>query len=299
MPRNSSGTYSLPEAPFVPNTPISSTAVNSDFDDIGDALTDSLSRSGDGGMTSELELDPSGFFYTGDTDTGMKRTGANTQVIECGGVNTVLVNNTGVSVTGNLGVSGTILVGGSPLIPVGLGPLQWSGTTAPPLWVFAGATYSRTTYAALWAFAQTEIGAGNTFYTNGDGSTTFTIGTMDGYVPAGVDAAAVRIAGITHVGDTAGASTHTLIAGEIPSITSSVTGSVTSANILTADSPTTSFSTGSSGATVWRAFSNGSTQTIVASVGISGTGTSSNTGGGAFSIVQPVRAFKYIIFAGV
>lgn len=63
MPRNSAGVYSLPELPFVPQTVISSSAVNDDFDDIADALTDSLSRSGAGGMLSNLAM--GGFKVTG------------------------------------------------------------------------------------------------------------------------------------------------------------------------------------------------------------------------------------------
>src|SRR6266446_6509737 len=39
MPFNGSGVYSLPQTPFVTNTTISSSAVNSDFSDIAAALT--------------------------------------------------------------------------------------------------------------------------------------------------------------------------------------------------------------------------------------------------------------------
>jgi len=46
MPRNGSGTFSLPQAPFVTGTTISSTAVNSDFSDIAAALTQSISKDG-------------------------------------------------------------------------------------------------------------------------------------------------------------------------------------------------------------------------------------------------------------
>lgn len=50
-----------------------------------------------------------------------------------------------------------------------------------------GQTLSRTTYADLWAIAQDEIAAGNTFYNNGDGTTTFGIGDLRGRVLAGKD----------------------------------------------------------------------------------------------------------------
>ncbi len=58
MPRNSSGTYSLytPGNPVVTNTVISSTWANNTLADLASALTDSLSRTGDGGMQAPLEL---------------------------------------------------------------------------------------------------------------------------------------------------------------------------------------------------------------------------------------------------
>ena len=46
MPRNGSGTFSLPQAPFVTNTTISSTATNSNNSDIAAALTQSISKDG-------------------------------------------------------------------------------------------------------------------------------------------------------------------------------------------------------------------------------------------------------------
>src|SRR6185312_9725758 len=59
---------------------------------------------------------------------------------------------------------------------------------APALCVLPfGQTLSRTTYADLWTQAQIEIAGGNTFYNNGDGSTTFGIGDLRGRVIAGRD----------------------------------------------------------------------------------------------------------------
>lgn len=57
MPRNSSGTYSLPAGnPVVSGTVISTTWANTTLSDLGTAMTDSLSRSGDGAMLAALEL---------------------------------------------------------------------------------------------------------------------------------------------------------------------------------------------------------------------------------------------------
>src|ERR1700693_12894 len=55
MPRNGTGTYSLPQAAFVPGTTISSSAVNSDLSDIASALTASLCTDGQSVMTGPLK----------------------------------------------------------------------------------------------------------------------------------------------------------------------------------------------------------------------------------------------------
>ena len=52
--RNSGGTYTSPVSPFVTGTAISSSAMNSRFGDMDSALSDSLSRSGLGGMSAPI-----------------------------------------------------------------------------------------------------------------------------------------------------------------------------------------------------------------------------------------------------
>ncbi len=83
MPRNSSGTYSLytPGNPVVTNTVISSTWANNSLADIASALTDSLSRTGDGGMQAPLELDNGaigapGLTWASETTSGLYRASA-------------------------------------------------------------------------------------------------------------------------------------------------------------------------------------------------------------------------------
>ena len=57
MSRDTSGNYSLPSGnPVVPGTTITSNWANATLDDIANALTDSLSRSGKGAMTNPLQL---------------------------------------------------------------------------------------------------------------------------------------------------------------------------------------------------------------------------------------------------
>lgn len=55
MPRNSSGTYSLPETPFIPGTTVQSAPVNSNFSDIATAITTSLATTGVSTMTGPLK----------------------------------------------------------------------------------------------------------------------------------------------------------------------------------------------------------------------------------------------------
>jgi hypothetical protein len=83
MPRNSSGTYALytPGNPVVTSTVISSTWANNTLADLASALTDSLSRTGDGGMQAPLELDDGaigapGLTWATDTTSGLYRNGA-------------------------------------------------------------------------------------------------------------------------------------------------------------------------------------------------------------------------------
>lgn len=77
------------------------------------------------------------------------------------------------------------LLGGSAAgssVPVGLGPLPWSGPSAPTGWLLCyGQAISRTTYSALFAVMGTTYGAG-------DGSTTFNVPDMRGRAAAGADA---------------------------------------------------------------------------------------------------------------
>lgn len=81
MPRDSNGLYSLPAGnPVVTATVISSTWANTTLEDLADAMTDSLSRSGDGGMTAPLELDNGavgapGLTWSSETTSGLYRAG--------------------------------------------------------------------------------------------------------------------------------------------------------------------------------------------------------------------------------
>ena len=57
MPRNGSGTYTLPQSAFVTGTAIDPSKVNSDFSDIATALTASVAADGQTPMTGSLDMD--------------------------------------------------------------------------------------------------------------------------------------------------------------------------------------------------------------------------------------------------
>src|SRR5689334_6556585 len=78
--RNSSGTYSTPNT-FVSGTTINSAAVNANFSDIATELTDSLDRSGKGGMLASLRgvdgtVAAPAFSFTSESGSGLYRIGA-------------------------------------------------------------------------------------------------------------------------------------------------------------------------------------------------------------------------------
>jgi hypothetical protein len=83
MPRDSSGNYSLPGGinPVITGTTITSTWANTTMNDIASALTDSLSRSGKGGMNAAILLQDGtsgapGLAFASEQTTGLYRNGA-------------------------------------------------------------------------------------------------------------------------------------------------------------------------------------------------------------------------------
>src|SRR4051812_25013688 len=102
VPRNGSGTYTLPQSPFVAGTTISSSAVNSDFSDIASALTGSLPRDGQVGMSGALKA-PDGsvtaptLSFNNETNTGFFRSGAGELSVSILGVVVGIFSATGFS----------------------------------------------------------------------------------------------------------------------------------------------------------------------------------------------------------
>lgn len=110
MSRNSSGVYTLPNAPVVTNTTITSTDENTTRSDIASEITNSLDRNGRGAMLAPLQLadgTPSlpGLTFGTNTNTGMYRIGANIIGFALAGALAFTFAATGLTIAG--GVVGT------------------------------------------------------------------------------------------------------------------------------------------------------------------------------------------------
>lgn len=138
MPRDSSGNYTLPAGnPVITGTIIASDWANDTMPDVAAALTDSLSRSGDGGMQVALkQIDGSAgapsYSFTNSSLYGMYLDLANKFLGLCaGGVDSLKVKSTGVDVVGILNASGATNISGLLSALAGLavtGNITVSGT---------------------------------------------------------------------------------------------------------------------------------------------------------------------------
>jgi hypothetical protein len=102
MPRDANGNYTLPPGnPVVSGTPISSVTHNSTNNDIAANLTDSLSRSGLGGMLAPLQFDdgsapnPS-ITFSNEQSTGIYRSGSGEWAVSVLGIKQFTVADDGV-----------------------------------------------------------------------------------------------------------------------------------------------------------------------------------------------------------
>lgn len=174
------------------------------------------------------------------------------------------------------------------IMPVGLGPLPWPTTTAPPHWVLCtGQALSRTTYAALFSVIGTTFGVG-------DGSTTFNVPDLRGRVPMGQDnmggSDAARVTSASTgggnadvLGGTGGAQTHTLTVSEIPSHDHDGVSSFTTVD-----------GTGGGNAGLLSTTIGNTSSSANSTVNMPSSG-----GGGQHSNTQPWLAVSYIMYAGV
>lgn len=138
MPRNGSGTMSVPNS-FSSGAVISSSAVNANFTDVASEITGSLPRDGQAAMTGQLKASSGtaaapGMAWGSDTDTGFRRSAANTTMAVAGGADIAAISDTGLAMEAGKTITDQagLTVSG---LPTGLGPMPWSGSTAPSGWV--------------------------------------------------------------------------------------------------------------------------------------------------------------------
>ncbi|MEY4441028.1 MAG: Myxococcus phage Mx8 [Pseudomonadota bacterium] len=116
MPRNSSGTYTLPSGnPVTSGTLIEANWANTTLSDLASAMTNSLSRAGEGGMTAALRLFDGtvslpGLAFTSETSTGLYRAGSGDMRLAITGSQVMQFLSTGVGVTGTLAASGDFAI---------------------------------------------------------------------------------------------------------------------------------------------------------------------------------------------
>lgn len=304
MPSDANGVYSLPAAYLVHNGDLIVPGQhNPVFEDIATALSARLSLSGLAPMTGPLQgyagsAASPGYTFDGSENFGFFRT----------------TNGIGVAINGALVVEFT--ASGVRKDARYIGELiPWTRATAPALCVLPfGQTLSRVTFADLWAVAQVEIAAGNTFYNNGDGVTTFGIGDLRGRglaapdnmggTPAGRLTAAVNGVSTTTLGGAVGSEVAALGLTNLPTgITSVNTGGVavsvasTVADILRGGTSDNFTSTAGSGQ-----FDNLTKNTITSTGTIAAGGvavTSNNTGAVPHLNVAPILITNFALFAGV
>ena len=117
MPRNVSGTYSLPLPPVVANTVIQSAWANTTTDDIAQGITDSLDRNGRGGMIAPFrlvdgsELQPA-FAFSSETGTGLWRETPGIMAVSVMGAKVASWSGSEYSVLTDFGVTGNVAVTG-------------------------------------------------------------------------------------------------------------------------------------------------------------------------------------------
>lgn len=127
MPRNGSGVYTLPAGnPVVPGTTIDAAWANSTLEDMANEITNSLSRTGAGGMVAPFRIADGnigapGLSFLNETNSGFYRAGTATITWVIQGVPVATFSTTGLSVpagksftaNGNASVGGTFAVAGA------------------------------------------------------------------------------------------------------------------------------------------------------------------------------------------
>lgn len=303
MPRNSSGTYTLPVAAFVAGTTIKSVDANSNNSDISTALTQSLATTGVSSMTGPVKLSagsaaaPS-LTLAADTDTGWYNSAAGAWTFVSNTTPLMTIGPTEVSIEDldvvNLTVTGSFSVASARLVGE---VVDYCGAAAPALWLLAfGQAISRTTYASAFGVLGTTFGAG-------DGLTTFNLPDYRGRIGVGKDnmggstagritAAGCGITGTT-LGATGGLETHVLVTAELAIHSHGINDPTHSHTIAPTAAQTSGGAAAGGGAT-------GSAAGAAATAAAATLVTIQNTGSGtAHNNTQPTLIVNKIIYVAV
>lgn len=114
MPRDLSGTYTLPVSAFVSSSVIISGDVNSDLSDIGIALTQSLATTGVSTMTAPIKLASGtvtapGLSFNANTGTGFYLAAANSLGIAINSVSVARINSSATMIWGFDNIFGSVV----------------------------------------------------------------------------------------------------------------------------------------------------------------------------------------------
>lgn len=263
MPRNGSGTMSVLNS-FSAGSTISSSSVNGNFTDLASEITNSLPRDGQAAMTGQLKAASGtaaapGMCWGSDTDTGFRRSAANTTMAVSNGSDVAAISDTGLAMQTGMTITdqGGLVVAGMPTGCM----MPFLAATAPTGWVLAsGRTIGNASSAAteranadtslLFTFLWTNLsntvcpvssGRGVSAAADYAANKTITLPDLRGRAFFGLDdlggtaASRVTTAGSSVDGTTLGASggtqNQTLAASQIPDLGISVSPSTSMARI--------------------------------------------------------------------
>lgn len=171
MPRNASGSYTLPAGnPVVSGTTIEASWANTTLSDIGTEITNSLSRTGAGGMLAPFRLadgsvSAPGIAFTNETSTGIYRPGSIQMSFAVGGIQTFSMTSATVQVPAAIQfrTDNAVLKGlSAPTVSTdaatkGYVDTAVSGAASTSTRVVATATGGQTTFSITYAVGSIDV----------------------------------------------------------------------------------------------------------------------------------------------
>lgn len=300
MPRNGSGTYTLPQAAFTPSTTISSAAVNSDLSDIAAQITNSVAADGQTAMTGPLKAQtgsagaPS-YTFSVDAGTGFYSAGAGVIGVAVAGAAAFQLTANGVA--NNNGISTGVPVG----TVVDFAGTVAGATNAPPGWLQCfGQSVATATYPALFAvLGYTHGGAGPNFnLPDFRGRTGFGKDDMGGSAAGRITVAGANFDG-TILGNTGGLQSRNLTQSQLPNVNFTVSGITANSHTHTVTLSTVVLGGGGTGSNQNAAQIAGSSTTSATTITFASQGTAASGGsGGQVPMINPAIIVRKIIFAG-